>query len=188
MVKVNCVPTVEEIATLLKCVTGKENAAYVSVPITTGKRFLEWYKEKGRLLKNTEYAEAHFTEVIKPNMEDAQDFISHIRETHQCIVVEPTSLTIDCWTQTEYNNFWKVVIEQYIDKVYFGDGWYLSKGCTIEFMTAFKRGIPTYKQNKKHLGGTEGLELMRAGAEEYKSLGLDAGFQSKMVEELAGMV
>jgi len=184
MAKEICSPTVEEIAALLKCVTGNESAAYVSVPITTGKRFLEWYKDRGRLLKNTEYSEAHFREVIKPNMDDAQEFISHIRATHECIVIEPTALTIDCWSQNDYNKFWKTVIERYISKVYFGDGWYLSKGCTMEFMVAFKKGIPTYKQNKKHLTAKEALDLIQTGIGEYNLLGLDASFQNKMADEL----
>jgi len=188
MAEENVEVTLAEITTLFKCVIGNEHAIYISVPITTGQRFLTWYSKTGKHLSKADYGDAHFKEVIQPNLQDAQEFINQIRESHECIVVEPTSLNIASWSQTDYHSFWKTVIELYINKVYFLDGWYLSKGCSLEFLASCKKGIDIYDQKKHPLTLKEGTSLIKKGISEYEKLGLDVKFQSKIYAELSDLI
>jgi len=181
-------PTIEEISSILKSVIGNERATYISVPITTGQRFLKWYEETGKNLSKEDYGKVHFKEVIQPNLEDAQDFITHIRKSDECFVIEPTSLNISGWRQEDYHDFWETIIKLYVDKVYFLDGWYLSKGCSLEYLASCRKRIEIFDQKKKPLSIKLGTALIKKGIGKYERLGLDVKFQTKIFAELSKLM
>ena len=56
--------------TKYKFQNNKCNCIYISAPITTGPNFFEWYLKRGSLIEDSiEYKNAHYNEVIKPNLD-----------------------------------------------------------------------------------------------------------------------
>ena len=61
--------------------SNSHGASYVSVPITTRRVFVDWFREHGRTLDpgSEEYRTAHRANVMLPNMQKAARFIELLR-------------------------------------------------------------------------------------------------------------
>ncbi|GAB3332751.1 hypothetical protein GCM10027299_39600 [Larkinella ripae] len=172
-----------EVLSAISCVVPYHSATYVSVPITTGKRFLDWYENIGKSLSGKQYNDQHYQEVMRDNIANAQEFIQKLRQNYT-LVIEPTSLNMAEWSQNDYHLFWQAVIDHYVREVYFLDGWEFSKGCTIEFMTGLRKGIPLYNQNRQEISAVDGLLLLSAAIDGYNAIGLDTSFHQNAVSEI----
>jgi hypothetical protein len=98
-------------------------AIYVSAPITTGWRFLVWYKTTGHALKpKSIYKKVHAREVVARNCAEALSTIDSIRrQYYPTPVVEPVTFTTPGWTQSDYRCFWGKVIERFVNRtIFFG--------------------------------------------------------------------
>ena len=107
--------------------SNSHGASYVSVPITTGRVFVDWFREHGRTLDpgSEEYRTAHRANVMLPNMQKAARFIELLR-WHTGVVIDPTTLMVEGWRQKDYYEFWLRVIERHVRRVIFLDGWHFS--------------------------------------------------------------
>lgn len=179
---------IEKIADLLRSVIGGRNATYVSVPITTGPRFLRWFKERGAKLDPTshEYREEHYISVIQPNWEATRNRISELRHKTHNIVIDPTAFEPSEWTQDEYRYFWGKVIERYVNTVVLLDSWEYSSGCCFEFLTATRCGANTITENKQPISREMGIELITAAIQEIKQYSISTTYLERVVKELQG--
>jgi len=179
---------IEKIADLLRSVIGGRTATYVSVPITTGPRYLRWFKERGAKLDPTshEYREEHYISVIQPNWEATRNRISELRHKTHNIVIDPTAFQPSEWTQDEYRYFWGKVIERYVNTVVFLDGWEYSSGCCFEFLTATRCGANTITENKQPINREMGIELITAAIQEIKQYSISTTYLERVVKELQG--
>src|SRR5262245_49330516 len=101
------------------------SAVYLSGPISTGPRFVDWYLRVGALLKpeGRHYRAALEREVIAPNISDLSELASRLRgELHES-VVEPASFLVDEWSQDDDRLLWSRVVEHFVARVIMMPGW-----------------------------------------------------------------
>ena len=123
--------------------TAQRSSVYIGVPVTTGRRFINWFRSTGCQLQrdNIEYERALRAEVILPNIQHAARFIELLRWRHVGLIIDPTSVEVPGWSQAQYYQFWTTVINRHARRVIFLDGWEFSSGCVLEFETAQLAGI-----------------------------------------------
>src|SRR5947207_2933989 len=95
-----------------------EKATYVSAPITTGLRYVEWYRSEGRKLNaNTEeFKLQYFDNVIAKNNLSARIKIDILRNKISKPLIDPTKFEWPEWSQITYQTYWAKVIEEYVDE------------------------------------------------------------------------
>ena len=164
---------------LLGSVIPGRTAIYVSAPITTGKRLLEWRQNQNGLPPEvTQEHQRHLQKlVLEANLADALELIRSLREGSGGLYIDPSALpTIDGWTQSDFRHLWSSVIERYAQKVIFLDGWQFSDGCALEFLVAQRSGISTVSQALAPITLAEGTRAIQAAITEAKSLNSSAEF------------
>lgn len=152
----------EDLLSALKCAVGDLGAVYLSGPITTGRRFVDWFLDAGYLLEDNSdvYKHALQTAVIQPNESDILTIAESLRVKFPIPVIEPASLKIISWDQKNYYQFWESVIKRYVARLIAIDGWQFSVGCAIEFQYAINCGIPVETVNGESLSSESGSALM----------------------------
>jgi hypothetical protein len=179
---------IEDEADAFQCVVGGREATYLSVPITTGRRFIEWFALRGRELDpgSEAYKREHEAAVIRPNCEAAKQLLASLRAAcqHGEVVIEPTALVRPHWGQDEYRYFWGKVIERYVGAVVFLAGWEYSSGCAFEFLTATRAGAETRAANGRRIARPDALAWVRRALDEMQSFGVKAEFLATVAGEL----
>lgn len=117
---------------------------YLSGPITTGPRFVEWYRSVGHDLINEPrlYRTSLNEKVIEPNSRDVREAATRLRASLHEPVLEPASLFVAEWSQRDYLALWARVIERFAARLIVMPGWELSTGCAAELERAFIYGLP----------------------------------------------
>src|SRR6187399_1088806 len=116
---------IDAMLSALSSVVPDGGGTYLSAPITTGKRFLEWFGRHRKLPREggPEMERAFDLEVVEPNRAEARIAASKLRASQREPVIDPTAvLHIRDWGQGDYRAFWAVVIERLASKVVFLDG------------------------------------------------------------------
>jgi hypothetical protein len=159
----------------LDCVERERSATYVSGPITTGRRFVEWYLRAGYAFdpSSADYRIAIREQVICANEQEILGHASLLRGTTGGVVIEPTSLRIDKWSQADFHRFWGIVIERYCRRMVVLDGWEYSVGCVVEFRRAINGGVCVQRTSGEELSAAQGRELVRYAAADLGSLSSD---------------
>jgi len=176
-------------------ITGEENA-YVSVPITTGHRFLGWYRQDGCKLDpaSPAYKEAHKRRVIESNKEEAKKKIAGLRQRCQPaypVLIDPSAFDWPEWTQDDYRYFWGKVIERYVKTVIFLDGWQYSNGCAFEFLMSMLTGTETLNERLAVIDPQAGLDLISGAIKELSDSSVPAGYSvylKRVVGELESYI
>ena len=115
----------------------RRNVAYVSTPITTGRRYYDWLQSSGYSPDSgSDFQVAHAREVIAANQASAHALVMTVRQTLGKTVVDPTALNVPTWTQADFHAFWTRLITDYVGTVVFNDGWEYSTGCCMEYAAA----------------------------------------------------
>jgi|GEM_PF-250227 len=179
--------SIDNIMALFNCILEGRTAAYLSTPITTGRRFLEWYRETGHKLDpdDIRYKDEHYRAVIRPNTEEVEKKMNILRRHLDTVLVNPTKFDWTEWTQDDYRHFWGKVIENYADTVIFLDGWQYSSGCAFEFLTAVRSGAETWKEDRSKLDMETGYGLIKEAVEDYKQSAIPAAYLERVMDELA---
>ena len=127
----------------------RRTAIYVSTPITTGPGFVEWMRTRGQHLKKdgNQYQRALKADVILPNIQRTAASIELLRWRHMGLIINPTTLDVPGWKQSDYHRFWTIVLDRHARRVILLQGWQYSRGCTIEFEAAQKLGIDCVDEN-----------------------------------------
>jgi hypothetical protein len=155
------------------------SALYVSAPITTGRRFVQWLETDGAKLRRgtPEYEAQHMRQVVEPNVQAVRPVIAAIRAGTRQVVIDPTAFAdVPGWTQEDYRPFWAHVIERFADTVVFLDGWAYSEGSCYEWLVASRSGARTLDAQGRPLSRDAALEQMRRAAAELRALGADPQF------------
>jgi hypothetical protein len=114
-----------------ECTVPPRSATYVSGPITTGPRFVEWCKERSirHRLEIRQNSDSFRRCVVEPNEHEVRQAAKSLRDMNTLVVIEPASLSIEGWGQADYHLLWELVIERFIARILLLDGWEFSKGC-----------------------------------------------------------
>lgn len=162
-------------------------AIYLSAPITSGRRFSAWYASRNGAAKlaDPEAHEEFVREVVERNRAHAHQLAQQLRHACQETVIDPTAMKdVSGWTQDDYRDFWGRVIEKYASRVVLLDGWQYSNGCSYEFLTACRKGIPTFRENMQSINASEGARMIEAAIDETRANALSTLFLERVVAEL----
>jgi len=180
---------IELLLNVLGSVVSDRSAAYVSTPITSGRRFAKW--SSGRDLdvdiSQPETYQEFLREVLEPNSQHARQIIRRLRSLLRKVLIDPTALKdIEGWTQDDYRVLWAGVIEQYTDTVFFLDGWQYSNGCTYEFLVANRLNPrpSILKEENQPLTREEGIKPIKSAVLELQTSKLSTDFLQRVLEEL----
>src|SRR5437867_7673831 len=116
-----------------------KTAVYVSAPITSGRRFIEWLggRRQRPPLDQTEYREEHFRNVVVPNRKSVRALVDSTTKGFGHPVIDPTAVgDLPGWKQGDYRIAWARIIEEFARLVLFANGWHFSNGCAFEFLVA----------------------------------------------------
>jgi hypothetical protein len=180
---------IEALVELLRGVFPKRAALYVSAPITSGQRFVEWYSRRHNLVGLAQQDQReHLREVVAPNRNAAGALVTRVRETCSDPVIDPTTVgDIEGWTQGDYRNAWARIIEEFVRAVVFANGWEFSSGCSYEYLVATKAGVETLDELWRPIKLEAGVSLLRRAIGEMSSRGLPAEFLRGILEDLASL-
>jgi hypothetical protein len=193
VVKSNFPPSTQrehEVAILLgvfASVTQSRGAVYLSAPITSGKRFSNWYEENGKHLdiNEAEYHDKHFREVIEPNRLHAKELVQKLWQAFDSVLIDPTAVDdFPGWAQDDYRYFWARVIEKYAHTVVFMDGWQYSLGCSYEFFIACKAGVVTLDENLQPISLDDGINLLNTAIRDMNLSEASSSFLRNVVDNL----
>ncbi len=152
------------------CADDRHPFNYLSVPITTGRAYLEYHAAAAQgAAGSVDGREIARSDNERRAIATAQRLRGKLPGT----VIDPSRVAISRWKQDDYHIFWVEVIKRYTETIYFLDGWQYSDGCAIEFATAVSLGLPIYTEHMKPLQPAEGQDLLRSAIDEYVSVGLD---------------
>lgn len=153
------------------------SALYCSAPITSGRRFICWVRERGNDIRDadhaaTEHADEHHARVIAPNLEHASAIIQKLRRDSPIPVIDPTVVPhVPAWAQRDWLTFWEQVITRFVIGIVFVNDWQFSYGCAHEFMHAQANDIPTFAEDGSPLDLAGGRTLIEGAIEEIRSVG-----------------
>jgi len=153
------------------CADNRHPFNYLSVPITTGRAYLDYHAAAGQGAVDSV---DHGRELARSDNERRAIATAHrLRGKLPGTVIDPSRVTISDWQQDDYHTFWVEVIKRYTETMYFLDGWQYSDGCAIEFATAVSLGLPAFTEHMTPLSPAAGQELLHSAIDEYVSVGLD---------------
>lgn len=163
------------LAVIGRCADARHPFSYLSVPLTTGRAYIELRaREVAAGSHNSAEVKAERQRTVSHNRRRAYETAKRLRAKIVGMVIDPSRFTdVPGWEQPDYHAFWTKVINRYAEEVFFLEGWQYSVGCTIEFSTAVKLGLPTMTTDLAALNALTGLELVRAAVREYVEIGLD---------------
>lgn len=145
------------------CALEPRSAVYLSTPITTGRRFVEWRRGTGADLTpgSPAYLRRRGEEVIEPNRSDIAPLVRWLRTRFQDPVIDPTALeAVPGWEQFDYHRFWAEVIERYAHTAVFAEGWQYSSGCVLELAAAVSADAILLRHDLAPLKPKDAVELI----------------------------
>ena len=162
----------------LLCAFDSTEVAYMSVPVTTGPLFVDWYQLDGqRLIGTSHYASSHLEKVIRPNVDRSRKEADLLRARHHGSVLNPGPLIVKHWTQADYISLFLEFIRRAATKVVVCEGWELSKGCTIEATAAILWRIPVVTPQGSTMRGAQALARIEDGLQVLANCGMDSNTQ-----------
>jgi hypothetical protein len=123
-------------------------AVYVPVPITSGRREVEFLLASG--IRNSRDLRAQLgdrwaVEVYQANRCQAQQWVASVRERLPTeVVIDPSRLEVPNWTQDDYNGFWLGVIDDHVKRLVLSPEWMYSRGGRLEVGFAVFLGREIY--------------------------------------------
>ena len=161
------------------------DAIYLSTPITTGPKYVAWRRGTGVTLDPSE--EAYGTQlkrdVIAENLLQVAPLALRIRERFPGrVVINPAEVEVAAWEQLDYHRFWLEVIDRFASAAVFADGWHLSTGCTLEFLHAYRTGLPCFTADMSLLEAPDAADLLTRASQELQSAHLDWSLASAAAE------
>ena len=162
------------LSVVARCADNRRPFAYLSVPLTTGRAFIELLARRDGAPVDPERIRADRNSTVAHNRRRAYEAAARLRAVQSGMVIDPSRFAdVPGWEQADYHTFWIMVIEQYAEKIFFLDGWQYSVGCTIEFCTAVQLGLPMLTNRRTPFDEATGKRLVLAAIDEYAAAGLD---------------
>jgi hypothetical protein len=144
------------------CVLGRNKAAYLSGPITTGRGYLE------AALRGD--SEIQLASVKLQNESRLLAVADKLRAKHR-FLIEPASLRVPGWTQQHYHRFWSNVLQRFVDRLYVLEDWAFSVGCATEFRWAIDFGIPVHTLEDREVSPGTGVSMLSKAIAEIEQRG-----------------
>lgn len=146
---------IEDFFDILKNLFKGNEIIYISTPINTGDKYIQWYKNHGKILKDNykEYENEKKMMVIQPNIIRTKEFVKRLRKRVNKVVIDPTTFEIhnEDWSQDDFYDFWSSVIKELVNEIIFIDGWEYSIGCCYELLAAIKNNKKIYNEDMQQL-------------------------------------
>lgn len=170
--------------------------AYVSTPITSGKRLYDYMYSCGYKTRLNAEADrdAFFQHVIIPNIENSNRMVAAVSLQFDGAVIAPSAFEsgFHCekklpWGQDEFMSMWLSLIEQKVTRMIMLDGWPYSNGSCEEYLLsaamqmgfAFRSDIQITDQSGGPLNIDQGIVLLY---EAFKDLH-NHGFEPVVIAE-----
>ncbi len=171
---------------VLRSVIPDKNSIYISIPLTSGKRFIDWHDENNSKFTRAENnLENSLLSVIEDNKRYAKDIVRKLRNRFSEIFIDPLALpNINGWSQDDYRDFWGRVVERYAKTVVCTNDWNYSSGCTYEFLVAKQNKILTVDETCGFISTEEGIRQIKLAIKEMESCKLPTGFLKNVVDAL----
>ena len=134
--KITLSPIHEAVLQAWECAFEGMPIAYLSGPITTGKRYVE-------LMQSIGVNPAAKRQLIKQNCDDLKAMALILRSKRGNVVLEPASLEVQDWSQKDYLALWERLIEKHVNVILFMPDWEYSVGSVTEFVKATEVGVRT---------------------------------------------
>lgn len=169
----------DRLATVYETISTGRHVVYLSAPLTTGPRLVTWRREVRQELAESSiaYQQGFQRAVFKPNRVAAAELARVLRSQLAEPVIDPTALPEQAgWRQNDYRVFWGLVIERFVSRVVFMDGWATSDGCSYEFLVAVRSGCDILDASLAPLALQAGIDAMTDGVRERRAHGEDATF------------
>ncbi|ACC74068.1 DUF4406 domain-containing protein [Paraburkholderia phymatum] len=176
----------DQLLQAIACVVDGKTATYVSGPITTGQHFINWYVHAGfRLGHGSEaYLEALRRDVVAVNQKMIAEVTRQTRGTGR-LVIEPATLEVNGWGQTDYVSFWLKVIDTFASEMVMVPQWQYSLGCCAEFRHAIDGGLTVKDHRGEHIDRATGMNMLLDAAKDIEARGRDFEFLIKLAARLS---
>jgi len=164
---------------------------YVSGPITTGRRFLNFLQRYSADSGTAEYAAMFEQEVVRPNVLAQRELVALVanRLAPREVVIDPTVLPIfPDWGQSDYHSLWATVIERWVKRVVFADDWQYSSGCAWEFLVAYRQGLPVLNAEEQPIELGKAIDLISGAINEIRGVRGNTLLLERTLHELSSTV
>ena len=172
------------ILTAFGSILEKRSAYYLSVPITSGKRYMEMRHLSGSGEGSREDSDNLRAQLIQLSRVQTEPFVRHLRSQLSSCVIDPTAIELPNWDQADYHVFWASVIERYVHTVIFTEDWHYSRGCIYEYLTAIETGAKTLTKALALLPLDSGLKLIKRALTELRHNDENAAFHDAVAHRL----
>ncbi len=159
----------EMLLSLLDCVVLDREAVYASSEFTTGRRFYDLCRQYNvRTAEDLKrrLGDEYSNRLLTANKDEGIRFARKLRELGHSIVLTPNPFHADPlnlkrnWSQSEYLDFWNLVISRKCQAVCFNEGWQFSDGCTFEYFAGLKAGVQLFDHCGKPLKLRTAIEMI----------------------------
>jgi hypothetical protein len=153
-----------------------KKVVYLSTPITTGPRYLDWHRAaKNQAVRPSSADEfAMRSSIMADNMQKVLPLKNSLHQFFpDALIVDPTEINQKEWTQSDYHRFWAEVIRRWADIIVFADGWEYSSGCSFEYAIAMNLDLPAYGSELEVLSESRATELLTAAVARLSEIDLD---------------
>jgi hypothetical protein len=182
---------IEAIVEFFSGILQPKSAVYVSAPITSGRRFVDWltnFRQQDVVATEEQYRREHAERVIRANREGIRALVANVRKRYGAQVIDPTTVgELSSWTQNDYRAAWAKIIEAFAHTVLFADGWYFSNGCTYEYLVAARHSIQTVDENGAPIPLSQAISMIGNAIEELTALDAPGEFLRGILEELESL-
>jgi hypothetical protein len=178
---------IELILTGMKIAVNGRKVVYISLPITTGKRFLDWHAnfESNLGISDCAYLREHKRHVVSPNRENVQKIMKGLEKKVGRDIISPTLLRdLPGWTQDDYRTLWARVLKEYVNMVVFAEGWEYSNGCAYEFLVATQMGIRRVNEHLRPLSLDQGIRKISKAIQDMQRCDIAAEFLKRVRQRL----
>jgi hypothetical protein len=178
---------IELILTGVKIAVNGRNVVYISLPITTGKRFWDWHADLEAILEISDcaYLREHQKHVVAPNRQNVQRIMKVIEKKVGRDIISPTLLEdLPGWTQDDYRTLWARVLKECVNMVVFAEGWEYSNGCAYEFLIATQAGIRRVNEHLRPLRLDQGIRKITKAIQEMQRCNITAEFLKSVRKRL----
>lgn len=155
---------------------GSRQAVYLSTPITTGLRYLEWLRNhRDSSASDETYARQLKAEVIAENIRQVRPLRARMQVAYpEAYVIDPTEVDNVGWSQFDYHRFWVEVVRKLPRRVAFADGWQYSTGCALEFAACSEAGLMLLDSDLLPLSNARAVDLLAQAISELVAAGVSA--------------
>ena len=154
-------------------ISDEHPVTYVSLPITTGRAYLEW---RAGVTADAETAGTTPETVRATNRWRAERGVERLRRTLPGLLIDPSQLSdIPEWRQAHFQSFSTKSIAEYVDRIVFLDGRQYGLACTLDFAEPIRLGLPTQTEPLDPLPLPVGLRMIEDALRDYDATDVEAG-------------